>query len=97
MDKLNLFRAGSALAITAGTFNLICALAVFLFPDGTISFVNAWAHGLDLTMIKSSKPWTLEEFTYGLFGVTLTGFLSGVMFAFCYNLVGNCPACRHKP
>lgn len=97
MDKLNLIRTGSALAITAGTINLICALAVYLFPDGTIGFVNAWAHGLDLTMIKSSKPWTVEGFTYGLFGVTLTGFLGGVVFALCYNLVGYCPACRDKP
>lgn len=55
MDKLNLLRTGSALAITAGTINMICALAIFLFPDGTIGFVNAWAHGLDLTLIKSSN------------------------------------------
>jgi hypothetical protein len=97
MEKLNLIRTGSALAITAGAINLICALAIFQFPDGTKGLVNAWAHGLDLTMIKSGKPWTLEEFSYGLFGVTLTGFLSGVVFAFCYNLVGYCPACRDKP
>lgn len=97
MDKLNLIRTGSALAITSGTINLICALAVFLFPDGTIGFVNAWAHGLDLALIMSGNPWTLGEFAYGQFGVILTGFLIGVVFAFCYNLVGCCPACRDKP
>ncbi len=97
MDRLNPLRTGSALALTAGTLSLLCALAVFLFPDGTIGFVNAWVHGLDLNLIKSSKPWTLDELAYGLFGVTLTGFLSGIVFALFYNLVGNCPACRQKP
>jgi hypothetical protein len=40
MDKLNLIRTGSALAITAGIINLVCALAAYLFPDGTIDSVT---------------------------------------------------------
>jgi len=94
MDRLSPLRTGSALALTAGTISLICTLAVFLSPDGMISFVNSWFHGLDLTLIKSNKPWTLEEFAYGLFGATVTGFLGGVVLAYCYNLVGKCPICR---
>lgn len=94
MGKLNPWRFGGTLALTAGTVSLICALAVFLFPDGMINFVNAWFHGLDLTLIKSNKPWTLDGLAYGLFGAIATGFLSGVVFAFCYNLVGKCPNCR---
>lgn len=97
MDKLNILRAGSALGLAAGTISLICALAVYLFQDGMIGFVNAWFHGLDLTMIKSNKPWTLDGFAYGLFGATITGFLSGVVLAFFYNLVGYCPGCKQKP
>ena len=97
MDRLSPLRTGSALALTAGTVSLICALAVFLLPDGMIGFVNAWFHGLDLTLIKSNKPWTLDEFAYGLFGATITGFLGGAVFALCYNLVGNCPVCRREP
>lgn len=97
MDRLNPIRMGSALALTADTISLDCALAVFLFPDGMIGFVNAWFHGLNLSLIKSDKPWSLDEFAYGLFGATLTGFLSGVVFAFCYNLVSNCPACNREP
>ncbi len=93
MNKLNPWHTGSALALTAGTVSLLCALAVFLFQDGMISFVNAWFHGLDMTLIKSNKPWTLGEFAYGLFGATATGFLSGAVFAICYNLVGKCPNC----
>lgn len=46
MGRLSPLRTGSALALTTGTISMICALAVFLFPDGMISFVIAWFHGL---------------------------------------------------
>ncbi|MBI5435772.1 MAG: hypothetical protein HY937_01420 [Nitrosomonadales bacterium] len=96
MDKLNPWRVGGALALTAGTVSLICALAVFLLQEGMINFVNAWFHGLDLSLIRSNKPWTLGGLVYGLFGATVSGFLGGVIFACCYNLVGYCPACSRK-
>ena len=67
--------------------------AVLLFPDGTINFINAWVHGLDLTVLRSDKPYTLGGLAYGLFGVTLIGFLVGALFACCYNLADKCPCC----
>ena len=94
MEKLNPWRAGGAMALTVAVISLVCTLAVFFFPDGMVNFVNAWVHGLDLTVLKSDKPWTLGGLAYGLFGVSLTGFLSGALFAVCYNLVGKCPTCR---
>ena len=94
MEKINPWRVGSAMALTAAVINLVCTAAVYLFPDGMINFVNAWVHGLDLTVLKSDKPWTLGGLAYGLFGVSLTGFLSGALFAGCYNLVGKCSCCR---
>ena len=94
MEKLNPWRAGSAMALTVAVISLVCTLAVFFFPDGMVNFVNAWVHGLDLTVLKSDKPWTLGGLAYGLFGVSLTGFLSGALFAGCYNPVGECPGCR---
>ncbi|MBI5919274.1 MAG: hypothetical protein HY849_07880 [Nitrosomonadales bacterium] len=92
MDRLSPMRTGSALALTTGAIGLIGALAVFLFPDGMIGFVNAWFHGLDLTLIKSNKPWVLDEFIYGVCGVTVIGFLGGAVFAVFYNLVGSSSA-----
>lgn len=94
MGKLNPWRVGSAMALTVAVFSLVCTAAVFLFPDGMINFVNAWVHGLDLTMLKSEKPWTLGGLAYGLFGATLTGFLSGVLFAYSYSLVSKCTGCK---
>ncbi len=94
MNNLNLWRTGSATALTALVISVVCAAAVYLSPQGTVDFVNSWTHGLDLTMLRSDKPWTLGGLLFGLFNITLTGFLSGALFAYCYNLVGKCPACR---
>ena len=94
MNNLNPWRTGSATALTALVISVVCAAAVYLFPQGTVDFVNSWTHGLDLTMLRSDKPWTLGGLVYGLFNITLTGFLAGALFACCYNLVGKCPACR---
>jgi hypothetical protein len=66
---------------------------VYLFPDGTIGFANSWMHGMDISMLKSDKPWTLGGLAYGLFNVTVVGFLVGALFACCYNLVAKC--CRN--
>lgn len=94
MDTLNPWRVGSATALTALVISVVCAAAAYLFPEGTVTFVNSWTHGLDLTVLRSNKPWTLDSLAEGLFNITLTGFLAGALFAACYNLVGKCPACR---
>lgn len=92
MDRLNPWRTGSALALTAALISVLCALAVYLFPQGTVDFVNSWTHGLDLTLLRSDRPWTLAGLACGVFNVALVGFFSGVLYAWCYNWVGKC--CR---
>lgn len=92
MDRLNPWRTGGATALTVAIVSVVCAVAVYLFPQGTVDFVNSWTHGLDLTVLRSDRPWTLDWLALGLFNVTLTGFFIGVLFAWCYNLAGKC--CR---
>lgn len=94
MDKLNPWRVGSATGLSAATINLICAAAVYLFPVATINFVSSWAHGFDLNILLSKTQLTFDGIADGIFNVTLTGFLIGVLFALFYNLVGFCPKCR---
>ena len=96
MDNLNPWRVGSATGLTTAMISIVCAVAVFLFPEGTISFVNSWTHGLDLTVLRSDKPWNLAVLAYGLFNATLTGFVIGALFACCYNLAGLCPKCHRN-
>ena len=45
MDKLNPWRVGGAVAMTAAIINLVCVVAVYLFPEGTGNFMNASVHG----------------------------------------------------
>ncbi len=85
MDKLNPWTVGWATAVTFMLVNAVCAVAVALFPDWTIGFANAWAHGLDLTLLKSTKPFTAASFLYGLLGGGATFFAVGVLFAAVYN------------
>lgn len=88
--ELNILRVGGATALTFAVVSLACTAAVYLFPEATVGFVNAWIHVLDLTLLVTDKPWTLGGLAYGFFGVTLTGFLAGALFAVCYNLMGKC-------
>lgn len=94
MDKLNPCRVGSALALTVAVFYVVCAVAVMLLPAATFDFFNAWMHGMDLTMLKSDQAMSLGRLTYGFFGATLVGFLSGVVFAWGYNWLGKLSCCR---
>jgi hypothetical protein len=91
MNKLNVWRVGGATALTAAIVSVICAAAVYLFPDGTIGFVNSWTHGLDLAVLRSDRPMTAGSLALGLFNVSLTGFLVGALFACCHNLLGARP------
>lgn len=93
MDRLNPWRCGGATALTAAILSVLCAVAVYLFPQGTLEFVNSWTHGLDLTALRSERAWTVGGVALGVFNVSLTGFVVGVVFAWCYNLVGKCGCC----
>jgi len=89
MERLNPWILGCTASITFSITFTVCALAVALFPDGTVSFFNAWFHGLDLNLLKPTggRPLTLGQFFYGLVGVAATSFVVGTLFAAVYNLI----------
>lgn len=86
MDILNPWRVGGATALTAAIISAVCALAVYLYPQATVDFVNSWTH-IDISTLLVERPMTLVSLALGLFNVTLTGFLIGALFAGCYNLM----------
>ena len=94
MTSLNPWRTGIAVALTAAIVSIICAATAYVFPDGTVAFVNSWTHGLDLTLLQSAKPWTLGSLLLGTFNVAVTGFLVGALFAWCRNLTVGRPVAR---
>ena len=89
MGRINVLATGLALAITMAVVNSLCAVAVLLWHDGMITFANAWAHGLDLQVIKATAPMTFDRFFTGLAGIAAVGFVFGALYAAIYNLVRN--------
>lgn len=87
MNKISVTSVGFATAATLAVINAVCAVAVAVWPDGVIVFFNSFAHGLDLTPLKSTQPFSLFWFVCGLAGLVLVGFASGAIFAFTYNSV----------
>ena len=88
MNRLQLWQFGFAAAITFSALYTVCALAVALFPDGTIGFFNAWFHGLDLRLLKppGGRPLTLGQFLYGLVSAAVVSFAIAATLAAFYNL-----------
>ena len=89
MDKLNPLSVGLATAITLMVINTLCAAAVALWPDGTITIFNSFAHGLDFRAVKSTEPLHLGRFLLGLISIGVIGFLVGAVFAWSYNLLSR--------
>ena len=89
MNKLDALTTGFAAAITVAVLYSICALAFALFPDGTLAFIDAWFHGLDLSQLKPAggAVWTVGDFLYGLLGVSATALVTGFLFAVVNNFL----------
>lgn len=89
MDKVNTLGAGVALAVTLALMSALCAVAFALGPDATLDFFSAFMHGLDLNAVKSAAPISLGRVLYGLIGLSIIGFIAGVVFAWTYNVISR--------
>jgi hypothetical protein len=85
MEKLSTVSVGGALAITFAFLSIVCAIAFTLWPDATMGFFNAFTHGLDLNKARTSTPISLGSVLYGVIGLGIVGFVTGVVFASVYN------------
>ena len=89
MDKVNTLGAGIALAATLARISALCAVAFVLAPDTTLDFFSAFMHGLDLKAVKSAAPLSLGRVRYGMIGLSIVGFITGVVFAWTYNTISR--------
>jgi hypothetical protein len=46
-------------------------------------------HGLDLKAVKSAAPISFGRVLYGLIGLSIVGFIAGVVFAWIYNAISR--------
>lgn len=93
MDANKPWITGAALAVTVGVIYAVCAIAVALFPDGTLAFFSTWAHGVDLTLVKrpAMKSLTAAEWIYGFVSAVAAGYVVGALYGWARNLFS-----RHK-
>ncbi len=88
MDSTRPWVRGAALAVTVGIVYIVCAVAVALFPEGTLAFFNTWLHGVDLTLVKrpATKPLTAGEWLYGFVSAVAAGYVAGALYGWARNL-----------
>lgn len=88
VNVLQPLRFGLAAAVTFSLIYVVCALAVLLFPEGTLGFFNSWFHGLDLALLRppGGRPLTFGQFIYGLFSAAAASFIVATTLAGFYNL-----------
>lgn len=84
---MNTLGAGIALAVTLALISALCAVAFLVAPDATLDFFGAFMHGLDLKAVKSVAPISFGRVLYGMIGLSIVGFVAGVVFAWIYNAV----------
>jgi 2TM family of unknown function (DUF5676) len=85
MDKVNPLGAGIALAVTFALLSALCAAAFVIAPDATIDFFGAFMHGLDLKSVKAAAPLSAGKVLYGIIGLSIVGFIAGLVSASVYN------------
>lgn len=88
MNETKPWVVGAAFAVTAAAFYVACAVAVLLFPDGTLAFFNTWIHGIDLALIKRdpANPLTLNDWGTGFVTAIAGGFLAGATYGWVRDL-----------
>lgn len=89
MNHLRALPFASSLTLTLLALYLTCAVAVALFPGGTIAFFNTWFHGLDLGLLRppGGRALTLAQFVLGALAVFVVAFPGGLVFSAIYNLL----------
>ena len=89
MDKVNTLGAGIALAVTLALMSAVCAIAFVLAPEATLDFFSAFMHGLDLKSVKAAAPLSVGRVLYGIIGLSIVGFVAGLVFAWTYNVISR--------
>jgi hypothetical protein len=89
MDRVDGNRVGISIAATLALINIVCAVAVAIWPTATIDFFGSFAHGLNLAPVQSTEAISIGRSALGVIGLAIIGYVAGVIFAWVYNLQGS--------
>ena len=88
MQTVKPWVVGAAFASVVAGVYVACAAAVVLFPDGTLSFLNTWVHGIDLSLIKRppARALTAADWAVGFLTAVTSAFLAGLLYEWARSL-----------
>jgi hypothetical protein len=86
--------SGAAFGVVFGALYIACAVAVMLFPEGTLTLFNQWAHGIDLSLIRrpASAPLTPAQWFTGFVTAVVASFCAGVLYGWARNMFSRLAA-----
>lgn len=76
----------NAMAVTVAFIAVVCALAIMLAPEVSMSVAQSWFHGIDLSIVRTAVNPSLGTLLYGWVTATIGGWVVGYVFANAYNL-----------
>lgn len=74
----------NTVAATTAIVYVACRVLVGLFPDASFAVAQSWFHGIELSKLDSWNL-TMPAFILGLVSLTITGWLTGYLFATVYT------------
>ena len=91
MNRLDVWKFALAAAVTFAALSAVCALAVIIAPEATVSVFNNLFHGLDLKLLvpPGGKPVNAGQVISGVITAAVVSFVGGAILAGCYNLFGG--------
>lgn len=86
--------SGAAFSVVFGALYVACAVAVLLFPEGTLTLFYQWAHGIDLSLIRrpASSPITIVQWVTGFATALVASFCAGALYGWARNLFSRLAA-----
>jgi hypothetical protein len=78
---------GAAFAVLFAVIYVVCAVAVILAPDATVTFFNRWSHGIDLSPIMrdAADPLAMGDLVIGFLSAVISAFVAGFIYGWARN------------
>jgi hypothetical protein len=86
--------SGAAFSVVFGALYIACAVAVLLFPDGTLTVINQWTHGIDLSLIRrpAASAIPTAQWIIGFVTALVASFSAGALYGWARNLFARLAA-----
>ena len=75
----------NAMAATTAFVAVVCALAIMLAPELSLSITQSWFNGIDLAKVRTGISPSAGSIVYGWITAAIGWWIVGYVFATAYN------------